>query len=124
AAARPGSWQRLDFDREHGRQVPHDRRPAGTGNGRRIHLPAGGAEVDAARVKRVHSHRIPQDVDVAVALRQAFGQRLPFVAARPAAVYAELAVEGIVLRVALDRGYVDRVRLVRVHIDDESEVRR
>ena len=26
--ARRGSWQRLDLDRHHGRQVPHDRRPA------------------------------------------------------------------------------------------------
>ncbi len=42
------SWQRLDLDREDRREVAHDRCPAVAGVRRRVHLPTGGAEVDAA----------------------------------------------------------------------------
>ena len=48
-AAPPGSWQRLDLDRQHRGQIADDRRPVVPGIGRRVHLAAGRAEVDAAR---------------------------------------------------------------------------
>ena len=57
-----------------------------------VDLAARRAEVDAARVERVDRHRVAQDVDVAVLLRQPFGQRFPLVAAGAAAVDAQLAV--------------------------------
>ena len=60
--------------------------------------------------------------DVAVALRQAFGKRLPFVSARAAAVHAQLALERVVLRIALDGHHVDGFRLVRVNVNHEPEV--
>ena len=66
-------------------------------SGETVDLAAGGAEVDAARIERVDGHRVAQDVDVAVSLRQAFGERLPLVAAGAAAVDAELAFGRIVL---------------------------
>ena len=62
-----------------------------------IDLAAGGAEVDAASIERVDGHGVAQHVHVAVALRQAFGQRLPLVAAGAAAIDAQLAVGRIVL---------------------------
>ena len=63
-------------------------------------------------------------VDVAVALGQTGCERLPVVAARAAAIDAQLAVGRIVLRVALDRHDVDGFRLVRVDVDHEAEVGR
>ena len=82
----PGSsCQRLNFDRKHGRKIADDRSPAVSGIGRRVHLPARGAEVHAARIERIDRHRVAQHVDVAVALRQTFGERLPLVSAGPAA---------------------------------------
>ena len=92
--------------------------------GRGVHLAAGGAEVDAARVERIDRHRVAQHVDVAILLRQAVGQRLPLVAAGAAAIDAQLAVRREVLGVALDRHDVDRLRLVRVDVDDEAEIGR
>ena len=41
------------------------------GVGRRVHLAAGGAEIDAAGVERIDGHGVAQHVDVAIALRQA-----------------------------------------------------
>ena len=55
-----------------------------------VDLAAGRAEVDAALVERVDGHGVAQDVDVAVLLREALGQRLPLVAAAAAAVDAQL----------------------------------
>ena len=98
--------------------------PAIAGIGRRVHLAAGGAEIDAALIERVDRHRVAQHVHVAVLLRQAFGERLPLVAAGAAAVDAQLAVGRIVLGVALDGNDVDGFRLVRVNVDDEAEVGR
>ena len=92
--------------------------------GRGVDLPAGRAEVDAARVERVDRHRVAQHVDVAVALRQAVGERFPLVAAGAAAIDAQLALGRKMLRVALDRHDVDRLRLVRVHVDREAEIGR
>ena len=102
----------------------HDRRPVVAGIGRGVHLPAGGAEIDAAGIEGIDGHRIAQHVDVAIALRQAVGQRLPLVSTAAAAVDAQLAVGRIVLRVALDRHNVDGLRLVRVHVDRKAEVAR
>src|SRR6185437_13601573 len=62
------------------------------------------------------------DVDVAVALRQAFGERLPIVAAGLAAVDAKLAFGGIMFAVALDGDDVDGFGLVGVDVDGESEI--
>lgn len=47
-----GSWlgQTLSFDRQNARQIAHDWRPAISCVGGGVHLPAGGAEVDAAGV--------------------------------------------------------------------------
>ena len=92
--------------------------------GRHVHLAARRAEVDAARLERVDRHRFAQDVDVTVALRQPVGERLPLVPAGAAAVHAQLAVGGIVFRVALDRHDVDGVRLVGVDVDGKAEVGR
>ena len=97
-------------------------RVAAVGGG--IDLAAGGAEIHAARFERVHGHRVAQHVDVAVLLRQALGERFPFVAARPAAIDAQLAIGREMLGVALDRDDVDGVRLVRVNLDREPEVGR
>ncbi len=69
------------------------------------------AEVHAAAVQRIHRHRVAQHIHIAVRLRQPLGQRLPLVAARAAAVNAQLPVGGIVLRVALDRHHIDGLGL-------------
>ena len=134
ADARERAQVRREHDADHGSvctstestagQVAHDRRPRVARVGRGVHLPAGRAEVDAAGVERVDGHRVAQHVHVAVALRQSLGQRLPLVAAGAAPIDAQLAVERIVLGVALDRHDVDRLRLVRVHVDREAEVGR
>jgi hypothetical protein len=114
--------QRLHADREHGRQVAHDRLPVVARVRRDVDLAAGGAEVHAAGIERVDRHRVAQHVHVAVFLRQAVGQRLPGVAAGAAAVHAQLALGRVVLRVALDRHDVDGVRFVRVHRHGETEI--
>src|SRR5437879_6069831 len=68
--------------------------------------------------------RVTQHVDVAVVLRQTFRERFPLVAARAAAIHAQPSFGRIVLRVTLDRDDVDGIRLVRVNVDREPEVRR
>ncbi len=73
-------------------------------------------------VERVDGHGVAQDVDVAVLLGEAVGERLPLVAAGAAAEDAELAIEGEVLGVALDGDDVDGFGLVGVDVDDEAEV--
>src|SRR5882762_9429392 len=67
-------------------------------------------------------HGVAQNVHVTVVLREAFGERFPFVASRAAAVDAQLAIERKVLPVALDGDDVDGLRLVRVNVDHEAEV--
>ena len=57
-------------------------------------------------------------------MRQAFGERFPFVAAGAAAEDAQLAFVDVVLAVALDGDDVNRLRLVRVNVDDEAEIGR
>ena len=99
-------------------------RPSVAAVGRAVDLPAGRAEVDAALVEPVDGHRVAQHVDVAVLLRQALGERLPLAAAGAAAVDAQLALRRDVAGVAGDRHDVDRLRLVRVHVDREAEVGR
>src|SRR6185369_10766987 len=49
---------------------------------------------------------------------------LPFIAARAAAIDAQLAIHRIVLAVTLDGNDVDGIGLVRVYVDDEAEVGR
>ena len=44
-----GSWQRLRFDRQNGRQIPDDGLPPVAGVSRGIYLPARGPEIHAAR---------------------------------------------------------------------------
>jgi thiazole synthase len=122
--ARLGSWQRLHLDRKHGRKIADDGSPVVAGIGRGVNLPARGAEIHAARIERIDGHGVAQHVDVAVALRQAFGERLPLVSARAAAVHAQLSLGRKVLRVALDRDHVDGFRLVRVNVDHEAEIGR
>src|SRR5256885_1702808 len=124
SAARPGSLQRLHLHRENAREVAHDSVPAASVIRGRVHLAAASAEVDAARIETVDRHRVAQDVDVAVLLRQALRQRFPFVATGLAAVDAQLAVGHEVVRVARDRQHVHRLRLVRVDVDYEAKIGR
>ena len=106
-------------------------RPGGRGRsgsncrrvGRAVHLAAGGAKVYAAGIERVGRHRVAEDIDVAILLRQAAGQRLPLVAAAAAAVDAEFSFRRVMQRVARDRDDVDRLRLVGVDVDREAEIR-
>ena len=93
-----------------GRKIADDRRPMVAGIGRRVDLAAGGAEINAAGIERVDGHGVAQHVHVAVALRQAVGERLPVVAAGAAAVDAQLSFGRIVLGIALDRHDIDRSR--------------
>src|SRR6267378_401122 len=101
---------------KHARKISDNGGPAVSGIGRRVHLPAGGAEIHTAGIERVDGHRVAQNVDVAVALRQTFRERLPLVSARAAAVHAQLPIWGKVLRVALDGDDVDSLRLVSVNV--------
>ena len=55
-------------------------------------------------------------------MRQALGERFPFVSAGSAAVDAQLSIQRKVLAIALDRNHVDRFRLVRVNVDHEAEI--
>ena len=116
--------QRLHLHRQHRRQIAHNRIPAVARIGRAVHLAAGGAEVNSAFVQRVDRHGIAQHVHVAIFLRQAFGQRLPLIAAAAAAKDAQLAFVQKVFRVALDRHDVNRLRFVRVNVDDKAEIGR
>src|SRR6266852_5263179 len=108
--------------REHGRKIPDDGSPTVAGVGRRVDLAAGGAEVHAARLERVDGHRVPQHVDVAVALRQALRERFPLGPPGWAAVHAELPVGHVMLSVALDGDNVDGLRLMSMHVDYKAEV--
>src|SRR6267378_5307453 len=119
-----GSCQRLHLNRKHSRKIADNGGPVVSGIGRCVHLPAAGAEIYATFVERVDGHGIAQHVDVAVLLRQAFGQRLPLVAAGAAAEYTQLAIWNKVFRVALDGNDIDGFRLVRVHVNHESEIGR
>src|SRR5581483_7852765 len=102
ARAEPrGSWDGLCLNRHDRRQIAHDRRPARAAIGGAVDLSAARAEIDTARVERVDRHRVAQHVDIAVALRQPLGHRLPLVAAALAAENAELPVEREMLRIAL-----------------------
>src|SRR5208282_6834690 len=101
------SRQRLHLNRKHARKVADNGSPTVSRIGRRIDLPAARPEVNAALIKRIDSHRVPQHVDVAVALRQALGQWLPLVSAGAAAEDAQFAIRDKVLRVALDGDDVD-----------------
>src|SRR6267378_5084038 len=116
-----GSCQRLHLNRKHSRKIPDNRGPAVSRVGRGVYLPAAGAEIYAALVERIDGHGIAQHVDVAVALRQAFGQRLPLVSAGAAAEYAQLAIWNKVFRIALDGDDVNGFRLVRVNVDYKPE---
>src|SRR5205085_142628 len=51
-------WQRLHLDRQHRRQVAHDRRPVIAAVRGAIDLAAAGAEIDAALVERIDGHRV------------------------------------------------------------------
>ena len=102
----------------------YDGRPAVTGVGRGINLPARRAEIDAAGIQLVDGHRVAQDVDVAIALRQTPGQGFPLIAAVAAAVDAQFAVGRVVLRVALDGHDVNGFRFVGMNVDDEAEIGR
>ena len=93
---------------------------AGVGGG--VDLAAGGAEIDAAGVEGVDGHGVAQDIDVAILLGQAVGERFPFVAAGAAAVDAELSFGGIVLGIAFDGDDVDGFGLVGVNVDGEAEI--
>ena len=73
-------------------------------------------------VEGVDGHGVAEDVDVAVFLREAFGEGLPLVAAGFAAEDLELAVEGEVLGVGFDGDDVDGVGLVGVDVDGEAEI--
>jgi len=84
--------QRLNFHRKHGRKIAHDRRPTVSGIGRSIHLPARGAEIDAARIEGIDGHGIAQHVDVAIVLREPLRERLPFIASGAATVDAKLGI--------------------------------
>src|SRR5580700_6000361 len=101
-----------------------DGRPVVSGVRGSVDLAAGGAEVDAAFIERVDGHSVAQYVDVTVALRETFGEFLPFVPAGAAAIDAEFAVEGEMLAVAFDGDDVNRFRLVGVNVDDEAEIGR
>ena len=113
---RDKSGQRLDFDREHGWKISDDWIPAVPGIGRGVDLSAGGSKIYTAFIERVDGHGIAQHVYVTVALRQALGERLPFVSAFAAAVDAQLALVHVVLGVALDRDDVNCLGLVGVDV--------
>ena len=100
----------------------HDGLPTVSGIGGAINLPARGAEIDAAFFQRVDGHGVAQHVDVAIFLRQALGQRLPFVSTGAAAIHTQLSFMHVMLAVALDGNDVNSFRFVRVDVDDEAEV--
>src|SRR5438477_3209945 len=120
----PASFQCLGFDREYRRKIPNYGYPVIAGICGAIHLAASGAEVDSARIERIDRHSIAQYVDVAIALRQAFRERLPFIAAGAAAINAELSIKREMLRVTLDRHHVNGIRLVRMNVNRKSEISR
>src|SRR5256885_926886 len=80
------------------------------------------AEVNATVIHTVDGHGIAQNVHVAVFLRKPPAQRLPLIPACFASEDSQLSLHGEMLGVALDGHYKDGLRLVRMHIDDESKV--
>src|ERR1039457_6577951 len=102
AALADVSPQRLHLDRKHARKIADNRSPAVPGIGGGVDLPAAGAEIHSAFVERIDGHGVAQHVDVAVALRQAFGERLPLVSSAAAAEHSQFAIRNKVLGVALD----------------------
>src|SRR5882724_1701122 len=67
------SRERLYLDGEDSWQVAHNWGPGIAGVGGNVDLAAAGAEVDAAGIEGVYRHGVAEDVDVAIALRQALG---------------------------------------------------
>src|SRR5947208_12667250 len=82
------------------------------------------AEVDAGGVVRVHRHRLPQDAEVRVRLRQPLPQVLPARAAVTRAPDCRLAVVHDAAVAAVDRNDVERLAVVRVRRRGEAEVAR
>ncbi len=117
-----GSWEGLYLDGEDSWQVAHNWGPGIAGVGGNVDLAAAGAEVDAAGIEGVYRHGVAEDVDVAIALREAFGERFPLVAAGLAAVDAEFAVGNEVFAVAFDGRDVDCFGLMGVDVDYEAEI--
>src|SRR5579872_6354904 len=116
------SCECLHLHGEHGRQIAHDRLPRISTVWRAVDLSARRAEINAAVVELIDGHGIAQDVHVAVLLRKAVGQRLPLAATGLAAPHLQFAVERVMLGVALDGHDVDRLRPVRMDVDDEAEI--
>src|SRR5258707_8961976 len=98
----PRSREGLYLDGEDSWQVAHNGGPGIAGVGGNVDLAAAGAEVDAAGIERVYRHGVAEDVDVAIALREALGERFPLVAAGLAAVDAKFAIGNEVFAVAFD----------------------
>src|SRR5439155_4207499 len=67
-------------------------------------------------------HGIAQHVHIAILLWQPLLKRLPFVAAAAATEHPQLSVGRKMLGVALDRHYVNSLRLVGVHVDYKAEI--
>src|SRR5205085_12003924 len=82
----------------------------------------GGGEGDGRRGGGVGGDGVAEHVEVAIALRQAVGERLPRIAGAAAAEGPQLGVGREVLAITLDGDDVDGFRLVGVHVDDEAEV--
>ncbi len=122
SGGRVRSWQRLDFDGEDGREVVDDGGPGVAGVGGSVDLAAGGAEVEAALIESVDGHGVAEDVDVAVLLGEALGERFPLVAAGAGAEDAEGAIEREMFGVAFDGDDEDGFGFVRVDVDGEAEV--
>ena len=80
------SFQSLDLDRKHRRQIAHDGTPVIPRIRRTVDLAARRAEINAALVERIDGHGITQHVHITIALRQALGQRLPVISAFAAAI--------------------------------------
>src|ERR1700676_2958934 len=96
------SHQRLNFHRQHRRQITHNRRPTVSRIGGGVYLASSGPEINPAFIQRIDSHGIAQHIHVAVFLRQSFGERLPLVATGAAAEDTQLALQRKMFRIALD----------------------
>ena len=116
------SWEGLDFDGKDGGKIVDNGVPRVAGVIRTIDLSAGGAEVDAAGIEPIHGHGVAKNIDVAILLGKALGEGFPFVAARAAAVDAQLAFVDEMFAVALDGNDVDSFGFVGVNVNDEAEI--
>src|SRR5690606_32004490 len=114
--------QGLNLYRQHGGQVPDDGHPGIARVGGDVHLSARSSEIDSARVEGVDRHRIAQHVDIAIALRQTYRQRVPFVASVAASIVPQLTIGRIMFGVAFYGDDVYRFRYVGMYIDDKSKV--